>query len=270
MSESPRFYQPPDFSALSLPWRELIGPGRTKNNSGASQDQPFTKSDYGKIKDAIVVTLCQSENAVFPIRGKVFRAFDYFPPHSTKVVILGQDPYPTPGYADGLAFSVEPSIEQCPESLKAVLKKARYRCDSTGDEKGGRSLVSWAKQNVLLLNQALTVPAGKSEGHMNVGWQNLTGAVLRGLLEQERQPIIVAFGNKARDFVWDTARKSTGYIQDLICAAHPSPIAHDEMWQEDASDPRNPFRLVNTVLAKRGESEIDWCLKGGRLISFRA
>jgi uracil-DNA glycosylase len=259
MEESGTCYQPPEFSDLNPTWRELIGPGRTTHSLDTDPERAFLETDYNAIKSEIL-RLDQPVDQVFPASEKVFRAFDFFPPHSTKVVILGQDPYPTPGFADGLAFSVEPSIEQCPESLKAILRKARYQCDPKGDAKGGRSLVSWAKQNVLLLNQSLTVPAGKSEGHMNVGWQHLTGAILDELLKQKNQPIVVTFGSKARDFVWNSVRRSTGHIRDLICAGHPSPLAHDPMWSSKTSDYRNPFLLVNTVLSKRGEPQIDWCV----------
>lgn len=125
-------------------------------------DLPFFANDWPTIKNAIAADPRQ----ILPPDHQRFAAFDLTPPEKTRVVILGQDPYPTPGHAHGLAFSVEPDVQTLPRSLNNIYKEM---LDDIGQAPQNGDLRQWAAQGVLLLNTALSVPAGEANGHKHLG-----------------------------------------------------------------------------------------------------
>ncbi len=201
---------------------------------------PFFATDHPRI----AATLAAEARDVLPPNGQRFAALALTPPGAVRVVILGQDPYPTPGHAHGLAFSVEPDVAPLPRSLKnifAELSNDIGSCPATGD------LRFWARQGVLLMNTCLSVPAGVAGGHARLGWQRLAEQVLA---EVSRQP--TAF------LLWGAhAQALRGHIAPgdhlIIETAHPSPLSARRGFFGS-----RPFSRVNEWLAARGDRPIAW------------
>ena len=128
-------------------------------NIGAWRDLPFFREDLPGIEAA----LGREARQILPDAGQVFAALEMTQPEAVRVVILGQDPYPTPGHAHGLAFSAEADVTPLPRSLGNIFKELRA---DLGASPGNADLRFWASQGVLLLNTVLTVPAGDAGGHL--------------------------------------------------------------------------------------------------------
>ncbi|MDA1195758.1 MAG: uracil-DNA glycosylase [Planctomycetota bacterium] len=155
---------------------------------------------------------------VLPPANLVFAALDLVAPDDVRVVIVGQDPYPTPGHAHGLAFSYR-GAGALPASLRNI--RAEVRRDLGADVWGASGdLTPWARQGVLLLNTVLTVEAGHARSHRGRGWEALTGAVLDHLLANNRPLVFMLWGNDAKAAV--SARPSR---HTFLEAAHPSPFS---------------------------------------------
>ena len=192
----------------------------------------------------IETTLQDEGGLVLPPAPLVFAALDTCPPEAVRVVILGQDPYPTPGHAHGLAFSVAPEVRPLPRSLSNIYKELQAEfgaCPPNGD------LRFWAAQGVLLLNTALTVPAGDAGGHARLGWSDLTGQVIESLSETPRAFIL--WGNHARSF----ARHLGGDGHLVLTSAHPSPLSARRGFFGS-----RPFSRVNEWLIAKGDTPINW------------
>ena len=141
---------------------------------------------------------------IFPPGNMVFRAFDACPYDETKVVILGQDPYPTAGTADGLAFSSATTI---PGSLQIIFKEIyrdlniQYFHNITFEEFFPTGdLTNWTKMGFLLLNTVLTVEEGKPGSHKGIGWELVTEAVFEALNKKDHQIIFLLWGNEAKEY----------------------------------------------------------------------
>lgn len=200
---------------------------------------PFFTEDL----PAITEQLAQDSREILPPKQQVFAAFDACAPDAVKVVILGQDPYPTPGHAHGLAFSVEPGVK-LPRSLNNIYKEMVEDLGSapiTGDLRG------WAKQGVLLLNTALTVPAGEANAHQKLGWAKLTEQVIAALSDRPRA--FVLWGGHAQGF----AKHIRGGDHLILKTAHPSPLSARRGFFGS-----RPFSKVNDWLKANGQTEIDW------------
>ena len=181
---------------------------------------------------------------VLPAPGNLFRALALTPLESVKAVILGQDPYPTPGDANGLAFSYVGS-GRLPASLKIILAEAGSPVSLGGD------LSPWATRGVLLLNTALTVEAGKAGAHLRYGWSQLADEAVAAI---SARPDPVAF------LLWGApARARTALIDagrhGVFESGHPSPLNR----ARDFPGSR-PFERANDWLAARGRDPIDWRL----------
>ena len=145
-----------------------------------------------------------------------FRALRLVTPEQARVVVFGQDPYPTPGQADGLAFSAERATRPSLRRIFDVLEL---------DREGWRRPVSgrrdaWACQGVLLLNPALTIEVGRKESHLDVGWQALTSQIVEVLCELERPPTFLLWGSAAQSFF--AAAKPGKASPRVLVARHPS------------------------------------------------
>ncbi|WCR10008.1 uracil-DNA glycosylase [Paracoccus stylophorae] len=201
-------------------------------------DLPFFRQDWPAIRDRLAG--CDW----LPGPARIFAALAATPPERARVVILGQDPYPTPGHANGLAFSVAPGIAP-PRSLANIFAELR---DDLGGAPATGDLSHWAEQGVLLLNTSLTVPPGQAGAHAGWGWDRLARqAIARA---QTHGPLaFLLWGAQARKTVAGLPRD-----EDLVIAtAHPSPLSARRGFFGS-----RPFSRVNEWLAARGRPPIDW------------
>jgi uracil-DNA glycosylase len=165
-----------------------------------------------------------------------------------RVLIVGQDPYPTPGHAVGLSFSVSPQTRPVPRSLANIFREYSedlgYPTPSTGD------LTPWAEQGVLLLNRVLTVEPGNPGSHRDKGWEKVTDQAIRALADREAQPLVaILWGRDARNLA--------PLLGDVPCieSAHPSPMSADRGFFGS-----RPFSRANALLEELGGEPVDWKL----------
>jgi uracil-DNA glycosylase len=183
---------------------------------------------------------------VFPAPRNVFRAFDLCAPQGIKVVILGQDPYHTPGVADGLAFSSLPG-NPIPPSLQNIYKEIEAELGITCER--SPDLTRWAKQGVLLLNASLTVRSGLANSHSRIGWHQFTDAVIRTISKQCEHVVFLLWGSFAR-----SKAPLIDFTRHLVLeSAHPSPLsAHQGFFGN------GHFRDANEYLKSKGKGTINW------------
>ena len=192
----------------------------------------------------IEARLAVEQQPVFPPAARVFHALERTQPDATKVVILGQDPYHTPGKADGLAFSIPQDFGGRLDSLGNIFKEIET---DTGQTRSRTDLADWADQGVLLLNTALTVPEGKAKGHARLGWQHLVDQVLARLGDRPRAYLL--WGRPAQQ-----AGRAVDPGQNLkIETAHPSPLSVHRGFFDS-----RPFSRVNAWLQARQHRAINW------------
>lgn len=182
---------------------------------------------------------------VFPAKPQVFRAFTT-DLAAVKVVILGQDPYHTPGAAHGLAFSV-PSTQPIPPSLVNIYKEIDDEYGRHANSNG--NLASWQQQGVLLLNNVLTVEAHKAGSHRGKGWETFTEATIKYLNEQREHLVFMLWGRDAR-----SKKPLIDQTKHLVLeSAHPSPLSAFHGFFGNGH-----FRKANEFLTKNGLTEIVW------------
>ena len=179
---------------------------------------------------------------VTPAYENIFAAYQ-LPPDGIKVAIFGQDPYPAPGYAHGLAFSVSAHTQPLPGSLRNVFKELENDCGVKPALNG--DLHRWADQGVLLLNQILTSRPTQSLAHENYGWQEFTAATAK--IVGESGAIGIFWGTKAQQLA--------KYFDPTlsISSAHPSPLSAHRGFFGSA-----PFSKTNALLRQSGRKEIVW------------
>ncbi|AIQ88667.1 Uracil-DNA glycosylase [Methylobacterium oryzae CBMB20] len=181
---------------------------------------------------------------VLPAPDRIFRALRETPLQDVKAVILGQDPYPTPGDANGLAFSFV-GAGRLPASLRVILAEAG------SDRAAGGDLTPWARQGVFLLNSALTVEAGKSGAHLRYGWAALTDEAVRAVSDRPEPAVFLLWGAQARARAALIDADRHGVFE----SGHPSPLNRARDFP--GSD---PFGRANRWLAAQGRRPIDWRL----------
>lgn len=186
------------------------------------------------------------EKIIFPVKDEIFKAFELSDFDDTKVVILGQDPYYNYGQAEGLSFSVKTGVK-LPPSLKNIYKELEDDIGIKNFNNG--SLVSWAKQGVLLLNASLTVEEKKPNSHSKIGWQIFTDKIISILNAREKPLVFILWGNFAR------SKKILITNPDhlIIESAHPSPLSARRGFFGS-----KPFSMTNTFLREHKIKEIDW------------
>lgn len=193
----------------------------------------------------------RTRGTVFPSSDDTFRAFRETPYSKTRVVIVGQDPYPTPDHADGLAFSARnlPIGSDVPRSLANIFKELE---DDIGfsDPVPNPDLTRWAQQGVLLLNTSLTVRKGEIGSHAGIGWQPFTQRVLQIVSDRFFPTMFVAWGNHAKGIIEPYLHLGFhGYVQSY----HPSPLsAHRGFFGS------KPFSRINQHLVSLDEKPIQW------------
>lgn len=183
---------------------------------------------------------------IFPEKGLTFRAFEACPYDKVKVVILGQDPYPTKGHAHGLCFSVNKAVKPLPKSLKNIFKELSSDLGKPERELG--DLNDWAEQGVLLLNTVLTVREGEADSHAKKGWEQFTDAVIESLSKKEGI-VYILWGSKAQKKASQIDRN----VNCIIESPHPSPLSSYRGFFDS-----KPFSKTNEYLSKRGEEVIVW------------
>lgn len=178
----------------------------------------------------------------------VMRAFIQ-PPSAIKVVIIGQDPYPNPEHAVGLAFAVPPKTEPLPPTLRNILFELATDLGVDPAHTRQVDLANWAAQGVMLLNRHLTTSPGASLAHENFGWVHFTDRVAQVLCEREQPaPIFVLWGNQAQQL---SSLLPSGVM--VISAPHPSPLAAYRGFFGS-----RPFSQINIELTRRGQTAINW------------
>jgi uracil-DNA glycosylase len=176
----------------------------------------------------------------------VLRAFT-FPMAEVKVLIVGQDPYPTPGHAMGLSFSVAPGVRPLPRSLANIV--AEYGADLGYPAPASGDLTAWAQRGVLLLNRVLTVRAGAPASHRGKGWEEVTECAIRALVARDQPLVAILWGRDAATLT----PMLTGC--PVIASAHPSPLSASRGFFGS-----RPFSRANEILAAAGAEPVDWRL----------
>ncbi|GFG49858.1 uracil-DNA glycosylase [Mycolicibacterium agri] len=182
-----------------------------------------------------------------PAGPNVLRAFT-FPFDDVRVLIVGQDPYPTPGHAVGLSFSVAPDVRPLPRSLENIFteyaKDLGHPPPSTGD------LTPWAQRGVMLLNRVLTVRPGNPASHRGKGWEAVTECAIRALVERAQPLVAVLWGRDA-----STLKPMLSGNCVAIESPHPSPLSASRGFFGS-----RPFSRANELLEEMGADPIDWRL----------
>ncbi|QKS16299.1 uracil-DNA glycosylase [Curtobacterium sp. Csp2] len=181
-----------------------------------------------------------------PAGDVVLRAFTQ-PFDDVKVLVVGQDPYPTPGHPIGLSFAVDPHVRPVPRSLANVYRELRDDLGVTPPEHG--DLRAWSVQGVLLLNRVLTVGSGAAGSHRGKGWEAVTDQAVRALVARGTPLVAVLWGAQAasvRPLLGDTP---------VVASAHPSPLSASRGFFGS-----RPFSQVNALLEQQGATPVDWSL----------
>lgn len=205
-------------------------------------DKPYMKTLKQFLEKEIA-----TKTVVYPPMKQIFNAFAYTPFDQVKVVIVGQDPYHGKGQAEGLCFSVPRGIP-VPPSLQNIFKEIHSEFKTPKPNHG--SLVSWAKQGVLLLNATLTVRENQAKSHFGQGWEQFTDRVIQLIAEKTDPVVFLLWGRSAID--------KGSHIQSphlVLTSVHPSPLSAYGGFFGCAH-----FSKTNAFLKMHHKAEIDWSL----------
>lgn len=221
---------------MPRPLRELVDPGWAEALAPVADDiarlGDFLRGEHA------------SGYATLPAGPNVLRAFTQ-PLDRVRVLIVGQDPYPTPGHPIGLSFAVDRAVRPIPRSLQNIYRELR---DDLGIPPAPHGDLSrWAEQGVLLLNRVLTVRAGASGSHRGKGWEAVTEQAIRALAARGGPLVAILWGRDAR-----TLRPMLGGIP-TIESAHPSPLSASSGFFGS-----RPFSTTNALLEEHGAAPVDW------------
>lgn len=220
------------------PLAELVGPGWA-DALGPVESNLTAMGDFLRHELA-------ADRGYVPAGPDVLAAFAR-PFDDVRVLIVGQDPYPTPGHAMGLSFSVRPDVSPIPRSLSNI-----YR-ELVGDVLVSRptngDLRPWADQGVLLLNRVLTCEPGFPGSHRGKGWEAITEQAIRALADRGKPLVAILWGRDAA-----TTRALLGETP-IIASAHPSPLSASRGFFGS-----RPFSRANDLLADQGAAPVDWTL----------
>ncbi|MBO0890332.1 MAG: uracil-DNA glycosylase [Acidothermales bacterium] len=188
----------------------------------------------------------EAGHGYLPAGEHILRAFAQ-PLDDVRVLIVGQDPYPTPGHPVGLSFSVAPGVRPIPRSLVNIFREYSddlgHPMPATGD------LTPWAEHGVLLLNRSLTVRPGAPASHRGKGWEAVTDQAIRGLVERGGPLVAILWGRDAQ-----ALRPALGDVP-AITSPHPSPMSADRGFFGS-----RPFSRANELLVEMGGEPVDWRL----------
>jgi uracil-DNA glycosylase len=193
----------------------------------------------------------RSENAAgrgyLPAGQNVLRAFRY-PLADVRVLIVGQDPYPTPGHPIGLSFAVEGHVRPIPRSLQNIYRE--LRSDLGIEPPAHGDLTGWSQNGVMLLNRVLTVQPGRPASHRGKGWEPVTEHAIRTLVARSQPMVAILWGRDA-----GTLRPLLDGTP-IVASAHPSPMSADRGFFGS-----KPFSTANELLRAQGGNPVDWSLQ---------
>ena len=219
---------------IDISWKEIL------------KDE-FSKSYFSNLLTYLKQVYEEKQGKIFPELSEIFQAFNLCPFNELKVVILGQDPYPTKGHAHGLCFSVNQRVRPLPKSLNNIFKEIKNDLGKPIPSNG--NLERWAKQGVLLLNSVLTVDEGKPDSHKGLGWEKFTDAVIQKINLEKDGVVFLLWGSKAisKELMIDTSKHL------ILKSVHPSPLsAHRGFFG------CKHFSKTNEFLRILEKTEIDW------------
>jgi uracil-DNA glycosylase len=216
------------------------------DKSWAESLLPEFDKDYMKSLRAFLREEKGKGKVIFPHSSLWFNALNSTPLDQVRVVILGQDPYPTPGHAHGLCFSVKPEVRPIPKSLVNIFQELN---DDLGINNQNGNLQNWANQGVLLLNSVLTVERGQANSHQGKGWEIFTDKVIS---------VVNALGNPVVFVLWGAYAQKKGAVIDasrhlVIRSPHPSPLSAYRGFLGS-----RPFSKINHFLKQQEQAEINW------------
>ena len=227
------------------PLEELMDPDWAQ---ALSQVEPQIRAMGKFLREQI-----ESGHRILPASHNILRAFS-IPLKSIKVLIVGQDPYPTPGHPVGLSFCTAPEVRPLPKSLINIYKELVSDLGVSTPKSG--DLTPWTRQGVMLLNRCLTVEAGKANSHQGKGWEAVTDAAIKALnnrTDNSGKPLpLVAI-------LWGRNAQSLAPLltnATLITSAHPSPLSAMRGFFGS-----HPFSRANQALITMGTTPIDWSLE---------
>ncbi len=223
---------------MPRPLAELIDPG------WAAGLEPV--ADVVTAMGEFLRTESAAGRSYLPAGRHILRAFER-PLADVRVLIVGQDPYPTPGHAVGLSFSVARDVRPLPRSLSNIYRE--LSADLGVDLPPHGDLSAWADRGVLLLNRCLTVQPGKSAAHRGKGWETVTDRAIDVLVAREEPLVAILWGRDAQ-----TLRPRLGTVP-VVASVHPSPMSADRGFFGS-----RPFSQTNALLAAQGAARIDWSL----------
>ncbi|HAN70159.1 MAG TPA: uracil-DNA glycosylase [Actinobacteria bacterium] len=182
-----------------------------------------------------------------PAGSNILRAFQQ-PIDDVRILIVGQDPYPTPGHAVGLSFSVNPDVRPLPRSLQNIYRELQDDLGAPAPASG--DLSPWADRGVLLLNRVLTVQLGEPGSHRRRGWEQITATAIDALVARPDEPLVAILWGK-------DAQSLEPMLPDvpMVASAHPSPMSADRGFFGS-----RPFSRANDLLEELGADPIDWSL----------
>jgi uracil-DNA glycosylase len=230
----------PPIGRMPPDWRDALGPTASDERLAGIADFVGTRRSEGL--------------TVLPEAQRVFASLGLTPLESVRAVILGQDPYPDPRYATGLAFSIPPDPAlPIPRSLLAIRRELATDRGIASPAHG--SLEHWARHGgILLFNTALTVQAEEPRSHRRAGWTRLTDAIIRLVAHREEPVAFLLWGAHAQA----KARLIDGDRHVVVCSPHPSPLARASQHYFEGSC---PFSRADRELALRHAAPIDWTLE---------
>lgn len=189
-----------------------------------------------------------AERHYLPAGQNILRAFT-FPLDRVRVLIVGQDPYPTPGNAMGMSFSVAPDVRPVPRSLNNIFKE--YTADLGYPTPADGDLTPWAERGVMLLNRVLTVQAGTPASHRGKGWEAVTECAIQALVARDQPMVAVLWGRDAATLKPMLTADHCATIESV----HPSPLSASRGFFGS-----RPFSRTNELLAQMGAEPVDWRL----------
>ncbi|RIR88323.1 uracil-DNA glycosylase [Mycobacteroides abscessus] len=221
------------------PLAELVDPGWA-DALGPVADQVTKMGEFLREENS-------SGRGYLPSGANVLRAFTY-PLADVRVLIVGQDPYPTPGHAMGLSFSVAADVRPVPRSLGNIFDE--YQSDLGLPKPANGDLTPWSEQGVMLLNRVLTVRPGNPASHRGKGWEIVTECAIRALVARDAPLVAILWGRDAA-----TLKPMLGPSIPTIESVHPSPLSASRGFFGS-----KPFSRANELLVGLGAQPVDWRL----------
>ena len=220
------------------PLAELLDPGWARALAPV-EDQIHAMGDFLRAENA-------AGRAYLPAADRVLRAFTQSF-DDVRVLIVGQDPYPTPGHPVGLSFAVDGDVRPLPRSLVNIYREYADDLGIATPEHG--DLGAWSREGVLLLNRVLTVAPGKPASHRRMGWEQITQRAIEALVERDSPMVAILWGREAQSLI------PTLGTTPVVASAHPSPLSASRGFFGS-----RPFSRTNEELRRLGLEPVDWRL----------